>query len=217
MINQRFLTRFILLWIFLCGVDVQAQRIEQLLCMPSWWQSNPSNEDMRSTLISRDVFTQLCNEDNDTPIHIVLRLENHPLLSSQWAFVQTAFLAVSNDNIFLRNRRGETPLTLVELRMERLYEHFKVELEASEKEGDTVEVFDSFSADFTTEGILYLTVKALAGDSLEAVLDEMLSKILVIGLEHIFDQEEFLENLRERLLEELEKRRTMPITNPFYL
>ena len=192
MTTNRTIKSFLFLIGFLTCVNVQAQQIERLLCEPAWWQSNPSGQALKNATRSIQAVFQICNSNNDRPVHIVLRLEE-PLSRSQWAFLMTVFTAESN-SLFLRNRRGETPLILVSLRIGRMLE----ELDDLGFDAEPIEITEFFS-NFYLEASLYVFMRMQSGDLLEDVVNEIMAEITLIGLGHLFRQEEFLEELREYL------------------
>ena len=179
---------------FLIGSDLQAQQMERLLCEPSWWQSNPSEQAFRNVVGARPIDNglQLCNDNNDRPIHIVLKLEG-PLSQIQWSFLMAIFRFEPN-SVFLRNREGETPLILSGLRVGRLLE----DLNEMGFDADINET-QRFFQNFDREAELYISMRVHSGDLQEDVVNEIMTEITLIGLEHLLQQDDFLERLRESL------------------
>ena len=119
---QSFFLLFILGLGFFIPTDLRAKQIFRLPCTSNWW-----SQDFTSTVnesigtFDDEVLFQLCDEDGNTPFHVVLKLEhlseNQMFLIAVWAD-----LMGRNSLQFSSNKQGKNPLRLLEMRIERVFE-----------------------------------------------------------------------------------------------
>ena len=194
-----------LFFIFFASFNTYAQQMSRLPCERDWWLSDPTVEDLRNTIQDISEMFQICNENQDRPIHIGLKLED-TLSQDQVALL--TFLVYISDPINIRrlyrNKQGETPLILAETRLGRTFTNaidksmsYIEENNPSEQEEEAY--FQRvFQEDILGEITFYRTIRFLLGDSLEDIRNDItleLARTTTRNIESIFQS--LLESLEQ--------------------
>lgn len=194
-----------LFFIFFISFNTHAQQMSRLPCEKSWWLSDPTLEDLINTIQDISDMFQICNENQDRPIHIGLKLED-PL--SQDQTVLLVFLVSISDPISIRrlyrNKQGETPLMLAEMRLGRTVTNafdksisYMRENNPSEQEMKAYRQ-RVFQEDILREITLYITTRVSLGDSLEDAWNDVMLEVQGTAMRNI-------ESAFQDLLEYLEQ------------
>ena len=189
--------------------NTYAQQISRLLCETNWWLSDPTWEEIINAIQDQSDMFQICDENQDRPIHIGLKIET-PLSEDQGVFI--AFLAYSSGpvalNRFYRNSRGETPLILVEMRLGRAFTNAfnKLITYIEEKTPSEQEIEEHFwvifQEDIAKEIALYMTIRGVLGDPLEDAWNDVRLEMLGNGIREELESRSypgFLEDILEQI------------------
>ena len=198
----RYTVKTYLLFIFILGAgffvqtELQAQQISRLPCLSTWWSQDHSAEEVVNVMFSTDeAFLQLCDENWNTPLHVALKIEELSLIQMA-AIAVCAHYVDKNDFQSYRNKQGESPLTLLEVRFGKVL----ARISNSSSIEELMSMFEERA--FLGEIFLYITIqRGVMESSSEDTLGEFLRSVTSAALRGLDedDQEDFLEELERQI------------------
>ena len=187
--------------------------MSRLPCERNWWLSDPTVEDLRNTIQDISEMFQICNENQDRPIHIGLKLEG-PLSQDQRALL--VFLVYISNPIDIRrsyrNNQGETPLILAEMRLGRTFTNAFHKLMSYEENDPSEQEREAhyqrvFQEDILGEITFYRRIRVLLGDSLEDIWGDITLELAETTMRNVA-------STFQNLLEHLEQISTSDLVIP---
>ena len=207
--------KYLMIYSSLILISFHVYSHPHLLCEKDWWESDSDRDEIINMLqaleVPSDLF-QLCNENLDRPIHIGLKLEQ-PLSENQITLI--AFLAYKSTprrmRILDRNRQGETPLLLIERRLERTFAN-AINRITTDTEGLTLSpqkkldyVMTVYQNHIAREITLYMLIKDAIGNFPMNTVEEIRLALVNSGIREIdphayFILDDIFEQMQEKFV-----------------
>ena len=180
---------------FFMPTDLWAKQISRLLCTSSWSQDFTLTELENFIIYNDGVLSQFCDEDGNTPFHVVLRLEH--LSRNQRSLILFGANFVGKDGLQSKNKQGESPLDLLKMRVLRVFERMS---DSSLEEIQAMFEEESYIREITEEMFFYFIIQiSVMENSSEDTMKEEFYVGFSSALDHLNEDDQ------ERLWKELEE------------